>query len=108
MDGRDYARRRMAQPVSHCWETSMSAPHPRYPDNSPSLKRVLAAFAPPAELNAIDELESEFTLVRHPPHDVNLLEELAVILRRLTYGQMVEFSTGINADPKNIEEWSHK
>src|SRR5258706_461405 len=25
----------------------MSAPHPRYPDNTPSLKRVLAAFAPP-------------------------------------------------------------
>src|SRR5947209_14248859 len=30
-------------------DDNMSAPHPRFPDNTPSLKRVLAAFAPPPE-----------------------------------------------------------
>lgn len=43
-----------------------------------------------------------------PPSQIDLLEELAVILRRLTWSQMTEFGTGINADPKNIHEWSKR
>jgi len=44
----------------------MSAPHPRFPDTTPSLKRVLAAFAPPPEAlringypRSLDQPESE-------------------------------------------------
>src|SRR5712664_1459716 len=99
----------------------MSAPHPRFPDNTPSLKRVLAAFAPPPEQRhaeqAIEFLREESEVMptvsdqrtrtddTRPPsarfdkrspeaNRLDLLEELAVILRRLTWAQMTEFGTG--------------
>jgi hypothetical protein len=47
------------------------------------------------------------------PCEIDSLDELAVILRRLTYGQMLEFCEGVKKDePKDVlkwaEEWSTK
>jgi len=42
------------------------------------------------------------------PHEIDLLEELAVILRRLTWSQMQEYSTGTGSDPQKVHEWSAK
>jgi hypothetical protein len=43
-----------------------------------------------------------------PEPEIDLLEELAVILRRLTWGQMQEYCEGTKSDPKNVHEWSNK
>jgi hypothetical protein len=59
------------------------------------------------DLNAIDEPKSE--LPPPPPRGIDLLEELAVILRRLTWSQMQEFCAGIKKDePKDVHDWSIK
>ncbi len=52
--------------------------------------------------------DGRITKLPPPPREIALLEELAVILRRLTWSQMTEFGTGISADPKNIHEWSNR
>jgi len=39
---------------------------------------------------------------------LDLLEELAVILRRITWSQMTEYCTGTGSDPKKVHEWSSK
>jgi hypothetical protein len=103
----------------------MSAPNPRIQDNAPKLswfgkngkgrspehqaaddaiERMKAEPFDdrPGAINFVDQLP--FT----PSREIDLLEELAVILRRLTWSQMTEFGNGISADPKNIHEWSSK
>jgi|SRR5882672_6927387 len=49
----------------------MSAPHPRFPDNTPSLKRVLAAFAPEklAARKAADAVNGASTSPEHLSKD---------------------------------------
>ena len=107
----------------------MSAPHPRFPDNTPSLKRVLAAFAPPEEQHAeraIRELngvpcpwprdldkptendrpqsaEKQSSEVADAP-GADRLAEIATLVRLLTFGEMVELAAEIwkAADGKEI------
>jgi len=112
----------------------MSAPHPRFQDNTPSLKRVLAAFAPPEQRHAeqaIEFLREESEVMptvsdqrtrtddTRPPTErfdkrspeanrLDLLEEHAVILRRITWSQMTEYCTGTGSDPKKVHDWSSK
>ncbi len=105
----------------------MSAPDPRIQDNAPKLSWFAKkGNGTPEALHAAKAVESlrdipddgplDSRWVRNhlddppplPPREIDLLEELAVILRRLTWSQMTEFGTGIAADPKNIHEWSSK
>ena len=100
----------------------MSAPDPRIPDNAPKLSWFAKkgnGKSPEAQAvdDAIEQLRDVsdydagpamecYVNVPIPPREIDLLEELAVILRRLTWAQMTEFGTGINADPKNVHDWS--
>jgi hypothetical protein len=81
--------------------------------------RLRTTYSPPEEVHAKTAIEllrdipdniPEWTdVIQSPqPREIDLLEELAVILRRLTWSQMTEFGNGISADPKNIHEWSSK
>jgi hypothetical protein len=98
----------------------MSAPDPRYPDKN-SVPSIFGRKRKPQpeEIRAEMAIESlrdipenipawEDIGVPTPPRQIDLLVELAVILRRLTWSQMTEFGNGISADPKNIHEWSSK
>jgi hypothetical protein len=112
----------------------MSAPNPRIQDNAPKLSwfgkkgngtpEATHAARAIESLNDIPDYEDDpqtgflrtpagyhgqpDTPPEPPAREIDLLEELAVILRRLTWSQMTEFGNGINADPKNIHEWSSK
>lgn len=109
----------------------MSAPHPRFPDTTPSLKRVLAAFAPPPEALRIngyprnlDQPESEvmpsesaeITCHSRRTHDTspesatrgdqsNLLDDIGLGLRSLTWDQFVRLAEKWKADPEIIWKW---
>ena len=113
----------------------MSAPHPRFPDNSPSLKRVLAAFAPPPEALRIsgyprnlDQPESEVMpngasserssrsasvqAYDTSPESAtrgdqsNLLDDIGLGLRSLTWDQFVRLAEKWKADPAIIWKWA--
>ena len=41
------------------------------------------------------------------PPRIDPLDDLASIMRRLTYGQMVELAEGLGVDPDVLHKWSH-
>jgi hypothetical protein len=99
----------------------MSAPNPRIPDNAPKLswfgkgngKSPEAVHAAKAieSLNDIDRSDYFVSRIEpepEPVREIDLLEELAVILRRLTWSQMQEYCTGTKSNPQDVHEWSTK
>ena len=41
-----------------------------------------------------------------PIEHLTPIQELTVLIRTLTYGEMIEFSDGIGADPQKINAWA--
>jgi hypothetical protein len=60
--------------------------------------RTNESYAPPAERDRLRQLESE--LAR------SSLDEIAYRISHLTYGELKEFSSGIEGDPDKLWNWS--
>jgi hypothetical protein len=58
-------------------------------------KREVLKYAPPAIREQVRE-----------PEPLTAVQELAVLCRTLTYGEMIEFAEGVGADPGRIDAWA--
>lgn len=80
-----------------------------YPDSNDYLSNVTDDYRPPHMRHA--ERVMELMKNEPPPAayvQLDPLHEIASIMRRLTYSQMMEFSAGIGVEAGIIHNWAEK